>query len=145
MLKFFLAIVLVLLALFTQLFLASAGWHYNLTFAALIAAASALDLAELLVCDLLAVFLLNWEPRVNVALLLFAVIPLAAWVFKRVTRSRGWAGNLAALASGFLLFYAITAPSFLAHAPGAFLFDLIVGCAVGELIWAALSPTYEKI
>src|SRR5580693_6064425 len=110
-LKFFSALAILLLALFLQFLFAGAGWHLDLALAALIAFAFILDFWELLALDLLAVFLLNWQPAPSIALLAFALIPLAVFVFHKLVRLHGWIGIPVAIFIGFLLFYIAAVPA----------------------------------
>jgi len=133
-LKFFSAVAIILLAIFLQLFFASAGWYFNLALATLIAFAFAFDFWELLVLDLFAVFILNWKPAPSFALLSFALIPLAAFVFHKVVHSERWMGVLVAIIIGFITFYLVVEQvSFLSDSI-VFLGDLAVGLIVGEAI-----------
>jgi hypothetical protein len=138
-LKFFSGVAILLLALFLQLFLVSAGWYFNLALATLIAFAFDFDFWELLVFDLFTVFILNWKPAPSVALLIFALVPLAAFAFRKLVNSERWIGNLIAIFVGFLVFYLVSAPAeFLPHF-AIFLADLIIGLALGQVIFFAFS------
>jgi hypothetical protein len=138
MLKFFSGFVILILALFLQFLLASAGIHLNLALATLIAFAFIFDLWELLFFDLLAVFLLNWEPALSLPLLAFALIPLLAFAFRKLIRTELWIGNLAAILGGFLIFYLASAPASFVSNFLQFVIDLIVGLSAGELVLFAL-------
>jgi len=138
--KFFAAATILLLALFLQLFLASAGWYFNIALAALIAFTFTFDdIWELLTLDLLAVFILNWKPAPSTALLAFALIPFAAFVFRKLVHSERWIGNLIAIVFGFLIFYLAASPTqFLPHIL-LFLEDVLVAFIVGEVIFFGLT------
>ncbi len=136
--KFFSAIAVLLLALFVEIFLASAGIHVTLALAALIAFAFIFDFWELLVLDLAAVFILNWEPTSSTALIAFALIPLAAFSFRKLTHWHGWTGNLIAISIGFLIFYIAAGPLFFTKNLLQFFLDLAVGLVVGQAVLAAL-------
>jgi hypothetical protein len=138
-LKFFSALAILILALFLQFFAASIGWHFNLALAALIAFAFALDdFWEVLVADLLAVLILNWQPAISGTLILFALIPLAAFAFRKLIHSIAWIGTLAAIIVGFSAFYVFTAGTIFLPNIVSFLADVIVGAVAGELIVFAL-------
>jgi hypothetical protein len=133
--KFFSALAILLFAIFLQLFFASVGWYFNLSLAVLIAFAFALnDLWELLVADLLAVFILNWQPAPSGTLILFALIPLAAFAFRKLVRTERWIGTLTTIFFGFLTFYLLVAPAPLSYFIVPFLEDVMVAFLVGELI-----------
>lgn len=139
MLRFFSAITFLFIAIFLEFFLASAGWHFNLVLAVLIACAFALDdFWELLLADLLAVFILNWQPAPSGTLILFAIIPLAAFAFRNLIRPQVWIGTLGAICFGFLIFYVAAAGSQFPSHFIMFLEDIVVGIAAGELVVFAL-------
>lgn len=137
-LKFFSAAAILALALFLQFLFAGASWHFDLVLAALIAFAFILDFWELLVLDLLAVFLLNWQPAPSVALLVFALIPLAAFLFHKLTQLHGWVGVPLAILAGFLIFYVSVAPSLFFQNLFPLFFDLIISIGAGEIVFVAL-------
>ena len=130
---------MLILAFFLQFLFAGVGWHLTLSLAALIAFAFILDFWELLVLDLLAVFIINWQPAPSIALLAFAVIPLGAFIFYKLTRWQGWIGALIAIALGFLIFYAIAAPAMFIQNLLLLAMDMVIGLAAGEIILFSLS------
>jgi hypothetical protein len=138
MLKFFSALAILLLALFAEIVLASVGLHFSLALAVLIAFAFVLDFWELLILDLVAVFILNWQPAPSAALIAFALVPLAAFAFYKLTHWHGWTGVLVAVIAGFLIFYIVAAPGFFLHDLAGFMLDLIVGLLVGEAVLAGV-------
>jgi hypothetical protein len=138
MLKFFSALAILFLALFAEIVLASVGLHFSLALAVLIAFAFVIDFWELLILDLIAVFILNWQPAPSVALIAFALIPLLAFVFYKLTHWHGWTGVLVAIVVGFLIFYVAAAPGLFLHDLPGFLLDLIVGLLIGETVLAAM-------
>jgi hypothetical protein len=132
MLKFFSALAILLLALLAEIVLASVGLHFTLALAALIAFAFILDFWELLILDLVAVFILNWQPAASAALIAFALVPLLAFAFYKLTHWHGWTGVLVAIVVGFLIFYIAAAPGLFLANSTSFLLDLVVGLIVGE-------------
>lgn len=139
MLKFFSGLAILVLALFLQFLLASAGVHFTLALAMLIVFAFVFDFWELLLFDLLAVFLLNWEPAPSITLIVFALIPIAALIFHKLIRTEIWIGSLIAIVVGFLIFYFASAPSLFLENILGFVMDLIIGLIAGELVLFALS------
>jgi hypothetical protein len=138
MLKFFSTLAILLLALFIEFVLASAGLHFTLALSALIAAAFVLDFLELLILDLIAVLILNWQPAASAALIAFAFVPLAAFAFRKFTYWHGWTGVLVATVAGFFIFYIAAAPGQFINDLPSFLLDLLVGLLVGEAALAAM-------
>lgn len=105
--RFLLAAAILAIALFAQIFLASGGWYINFSLIVLLALAFMLDFFELLVLDLVAVWLLNWQPAPSFTLLAFAVIPLGAFALRRLTHTETWVGAIAGVAVGLVIFYII--------------------------------------
>src|ERR1700677_764893 len=131
-LKFFSGLAILVLVLFLQIFLISSGISLNLVLAVLIAFAFVFDFWELLVFVLFSVFVFNWEPALSIMLFVFALIPLAAFVFRKFARSKRWIGSIAAIFVGFLIFYIAAAPGqFFAHI-ALFFMDIAVGLVAGE-------------
>ena len=135
MMRFLAALGLLLVTLFIQIFLGASGIYLNIALAALVAFAFTLDLLELLVLDLIAVFILNWQPASSAALVAFALIPIGAYSFRRLTYLHGWVATAAAVVAGFLVFYIIGAPRELLHNTLGFFEDLVAGLAAGELVF----------
>ncbi len=138
MIKFFSALAILLLALFAEIVLASVGWHFTLALAVLIAFAFVLDFWELLILDLVAVFILNWQPAASAALIAFALVPLLAFAFYKLTHWHGWTGVLVAIIIGYLIFYIAAAPEQFAGNLLSFTLDLIVGLLAGEAVLAGV-------
>ena len=132
-LKFLSGLAILFLAFVLQFLFASSGFYYNLALATLITFALIFDFWELLALDLLAVFILNWQPAPSATLIAFALIPLAAFGFRTFTRWHGWIGNVIAIACGFLIFNIAAVPTFFPWHIWQFLIDLAVGLIVGEI------------
>ena len=99
-LKFILAILLLLLACALQFWFMGAGVFINFILASLIAFAFFFDLLELLVFVLFAVLVLNWQPAASIDIVVFAVIPLAAYAFHKISGWAVWAGIPVAIVLG---------------------------------------------
>lgn len=141
--RFFAALAILLLALSLQFFFASAGLYFNFTLATIIAFAFTLDFLELLTLDLLAVFILDWQSAPSVALITFALIPLAAFAFRQIVRSEPWSGNLVAIVFGLFVFYLVSAPSQFFPAIAVFFEDAVISIAVGMLVFFAMEVRYH--
>ncbi|HVO28921.1 MAG TPA: hypothetical protein VMT81_02995 [Candidatus Paceibacterota bacterium] len=139
MLRFFAGLAILILSLFAQLLAGSAGVHVNFTLATLIALAMTFGFWELFFCDLLAVFVLNWEPAASPALIAFALIPLAAYAFRKVFALEPWMAGLIAIVAGFSAFYLVAAPAAFAAGRPDLLLDVGAGILAGEVIIFALS------
>jgi len=139
MLRFLSAFAILLLALTAQFALANAGLHLDLVLAVLITFAFTFNFWELAVFVLFSVFLLNWKSQPSDTLILFALIPLAAFAFRKLVHSEAWIGNLIAIIVGFLIFSIAPAPTLFLTNIVPFLMDLIVGLLVGEIILLSYS------
>ena len=102
--RFFIGLVVLLIAVFLQFFLLPLGIAWNILFAILIAFAFIFDFFAFLLFDLLAVFLVNWQPGLSPTLIAFAVIPLLVFAFRTAIRPEAWVGVLISIFAGFALF-----------------------------------------
>ena len=130
---FFAGLFLLLLAIFLQLFLSSTGIALSLVLAVLIAFAFIFDFLELLLFDLIAIFLFNWQPAPSASLIAFAFIPLAAFGFRHAIRTESWVGVLAVTILGLFLFYMVSVSGHLSGHVQMFLLDLLATSAAAEL------------
>lgn len=135
-LKLLAGLVILFIALTLQFWFASAGWYFDLSFAALISFAFIFDFWELLVLVFLAVFIVNWQPRVSLEILIFGLYPIVAHFSRGVIHWQVWIENLVAIFLGFLLLYVIVGHgSFNLH---LFLMDVAAGMVFGALIFLPL-------
>ena len=126
-LRFVAAVVILLFAALLQFWLAGTGVAMNLIFATLIAFAFLFGLPEILFFILFSLFVLNWRPGFTPEFLLFALVPIGAYVLHRFAAWQAWAGALFTITGGVVLLYVALAPGmFLAHF-GGFALDLL-GC-----------------
>jgi hypothetical protein len=88
--KFLISALLLLASLALQFFAASLGYSFDLALAALIAFAFILDFAELLPLVALAVLIINWQPAVSGAILVYALFPLAFYGLRKVFPWEPW-------------------------------------------------------
>ena len=108
-LKFFAGLFILFIALFAQFWFASIGWYFDLSFAALISFALLFDLWELIALVCVAVFIVNWQPGASPEILVFGLYPIALYFSKHIVHWQLWLENLAAIALGFFLLYAVGA------------------------------------
>ncbi len=130
----FTAILIIMLACGLQFWLASAGIFINLILAALIVFAFFFDAFEMAIFVLFAVFVVNWQPAMSFEIVLFILIPFAAFMFHRIFAWAAWAGIPVMIVCGFLILY-------VAIAPGAFFGNLPAFFAdvAGSLLFAELA------
>ena len=134
-LKLTAGLIILFIALALQFWFASAGMDFDFAFAALIAFAFIFDFWELLILILLAVFIINWEPKVSLTILLFAFLPIAAYFSRGTLHWQPWIENLLAIIIGlFTLYLSLAGRSFLYH-PETFLIDLAGSLVFGALIF----------
>jgi hypothetical protein len=137
-LRFILAILILLLACSFQFWFASAGMFINFILAALIVFAFFFDIWELLVFVLFAVFVVNWSPAPSVDIIVFGIIPLAAYAFHKVFAWTLWTAIPVAIICGFLLLYLAIAPAAFLGNWEVFLKDLFGGLVFGGLVFLIL-------
>jgi hypothetical protein len=134
MIRFLSGLSLLLITFILQFFLASIGIYINLTFAVLIAFAFILTFPELVILDLFAVLITNWQPGPSVEIIAFAAIPLAAYGAKKWLGLEPWSGVVGGIVIGYAAFYfAVTESGFFLR---GFMFweDVIIGLVAAELI-----------
>lgn len=117
-LRFILALLVLLLACALQFWFASVGVFINFILAALIVFAFFFDIWELLIFILFSIFVVNWQPGVSLDIIVFGIIPIAAFAFHKALGWTLFAGIPVAIIVGFLALY-------LAVAPDAFLGNII--------------------
>jgi hypothetical protein len=133
-----LAILILLLACALQFWFASANVFVNFILATLIVFAFFFDILELLVYVLFAIFVLNWQPGLNIDVIVFAIIPIVAYAFHRVFSWAAWAAAPLAIVCGFLLLYLAIAPVAFFGNWEFFLIDLFGGLVFGGLVFLTL-------
>ena len=106
----------------------------NFILATLIVFAFFFDIWELIVFILFAVFVVNWQPAISVDIVLFGVIPLAAYAFHRIFAWTLWAGIPVAIVCGFLLLYVAVAPGMFLNNGMVILIDMFGGLVFGGVV-----------
>lgn len=144
-LRFILAFLILLFACALQSWFASINIFFDFLLAALIVFAFFFDIWELIVFILFSIFVINWQPEFSPEIILFAIIPIAAYGFHKFFNLISWIAAPIALVVGFLIFSILVAPStFFAHGE-LFLMDLVGGLVFGELVFLALThSTHEQ-
>ncbi len=136
--KFLLGLLILILALLFQSFVPIAGLRGDFVLAALIAFVYLFPFWELLLFILLAVFTLNWQPRLGFDLLAFAAIPVAAYVLHLWLSWEKWIGIAVSTVGGIFAFYALIAPAAVMPNFGSLLLDAAVCVAFAEAVaWGA--------
>jgi hypothetical protein len=137
-LRFILGLLILLLACALQFWFAASDVFVNFILAALIVFAFFFDIGELTVYILAAVFIVNWQPAPSVAIIVFALIPVGAFVFRKMLAITPWVAAFAALVAGFAVLYLAVAPfAFLAHWQ-LFSVDIFGGLVFGGTVFATL-------
>ena len=137
-LRSILAILILLLACALQFWFASANIFVNFILATLIVFAFFFDIWELVVYVLFAVLVVNWQPGASVDIFVFAVIPIAAYVFQKVFSWTAWAAAPIAIACGFLVLYLAIAPAAFLTNWEQFMADVFGGLVFGGLVFLTL-------
>ena len=135
MLKFSAGLLILFIVLVLQAWLASAGIFFNLSLAAVIVFAFLFGFWELVALTLLTVFLLNWQPAASVELIVFALLPIAAYLFRNTVSWQPFLALMVAVAAGFAVFYGILSPHMFSAHPGAIVLDIVIGWIMGALIF----------
>ncbi len=117
-----------------QLWFAPGGVRGDFILAALIVFAFVFSFWELFIFALLGVFLVNSSPHLSVAMIVFFLIPLAAYFVRRRFPLNPWMGAAGAIAAGIALFYAATAPVAASGAVGFLVLDILASIFFGESV-----------
>jgi hypothetical protein len=132
------AVLIFVLALCIQFSLGAAGVWLDLALTTLIVFAFFFEWTTLAVFVLFAVFLLDPERGFDPAFILFAILPFAAYAFRKLLALTPWAGVPLAISTGFLLWYLILAPSLFARALPLVVFDIAGMLVFGEIVFGLL-------
>lgn len=132
--KHFSAILVFILAIMLQAWFAPAGVRGDFVLATLVVIALLFTFWELAIFVLFGVFLLHASPYPDLAMLLLAGIPFAAYFIRRHFYLDPWFGAAVLIAASILLFYAVTAPLAALHAIPLLALDIVACVLFGELI-----------
>jgi len=124
-----------LLACGLQFWFASAAVFVNFILATLIVFAFFFDIWELVVFILFAIFVINWQPAASIDVVLFALIPVAAYVFRKMFRFSPWIAAPVSIAVGTIFLYLAIAPIASLHAPLIFATDLFGDLVFGSIVF----------
>ena len=136
--RFILALLILLLACALQFWFASAGVFVNFILAALIVFAFFFDVWELVVFVLAAVLIVNWEPAISLDIIVFALIPPAAFIFHKTFAFAPWIAMPASIVAGFAVLYLAIAPASFGARAGLFGTDVLGGLVFAALVFATL-------
>jgi len=133
------AIAILFFAATLQFLLASTGIFVNILFATLIAFAFLFAFWEVFFFILIAIFIINWQPRVSGELVIFIVVPLVAFFIHKFFSWQGWAGNVIAIIFGTLMLYLVFAPGMYFRGISVLLVDLLASVSFGSAVFTLLN------
>lgn len=136
--RFILSLLILIFACALQSWFASMDVFMNFILASLIVFAFFFDVWELLVFILFSIFVINWQPAISAEIILFGLVPLAAYAFHQLFAFVLWVAVPIAIIVGFLIFYIAIAPTMFFINWMPFLTDLVGGLVFGELVLLAL-------
>jgi hypothetical protein len=137
--RFILALLFLTLAFVMQFWFASFGVFIDFILATLITLSFLFDIWDVLFFILAAIFIVNWQPALSIEIMLFAALPLAAFLVNRHTSSEPWAANLASICLGLVILYLAAAPSLFFAEWKIFLTDLVSCLIFGSIVFTALN------
>ncbi len=125
------------------------GYLFNFkpdfVFASLIALSFFLGLLELLFLILLSVFLMNWQPILGVEMMIFSVVPIGIFLFRKIIFPlEGWLSNLVGIVLGLIVFYGLTDLSLALAHYGTILKDIFISALFGFLIFGLFDYFYGE-
>lgn len=142
--RFILALLILIFACALQSWLASINIFVDLILATAITFAFFFDIVELLVFILFSIFVINWQPAISAEIVLFGLIPLAAYGFHKVFAMVLWAAVPIAVIVGFLIFYIALAPTMFFVNWLTFLVDIFGALVFAGLVSFALSKSTQR-
>ncbi len=134
-------VLILLVSLAAQEWLAFFHIAVNLVLATLIASSFYFDILETVLLALVGIFLMNWQPAPSIELGLFIVLPLGAWTLHRVVRWQPWTGAILTIGTGIVLFYLALAPRFFVGNLPLILTDLCASLLAGSFAFSLFTRT----
>lgn len=141
--RFILALLIIVFACALQSWFASMNIFIDFILAALIVFAFFFDIWELLVFILFSVFVINWQPAISTEIILFGIIPIAAYASYKFFALIRWAAIPIAIIVGFLVFYLVIASGMFFANGELFLIDVLGGLVFGELVFYAMDRSVK--
>jgi hypothetical protein len=142
--KYLSAILVFILAVMLQLWFAPGGVRGDFVLAILVVFAFLFGFWELVVFILLGIFLLHATPYPDLAMLMLAAVPLAAYFVRRYFSLDPWFGIAAGIVGGIVVFYAAVAPVTALHAAAFLLLDILACVLFGELVLRGMEQFQER-
>jgi len=142
--RFFAALLCMLLAMVLQFWFASAGIFIDFVFGALIAFAFVFAFWEIVFFVLLSLFVINWQPAASLTLGVFGGLPLLAYGFRKLFPWQAWAGNIIAMVLGLFILYLSVSPTLLFANWEIFFTDLLASLAFGSFVFFALRYSHRR-
>jgi len=138
-LRFIAAIAVIFLACIVQLWLSSIGIIANLILVSLVSLSFLFGFWELIFFILLALFIVNWQPAPSEEIILFALIPIGAYLLRKFSSWQAWVGNLIAICGGLVIVYGVLDFSMITANVGTFFMDLALGLLFGAAVFSILN------
>lgn len=142
--KKFLGVLLGLFVALTLEFKAGQAFGYSIDAAlvVLLVGTAFLGFWELIALVVLSIVLLNWQPAVSLELIVFALIPCAAFVAKSVLPWRSWLNSFVITLGGVAAFYFLLDPGFVARNFSLWSVILFADLVLGLFVFWALDFVY---
>jgi hypothetical protein len=120
------------------------GWMPSLVLVILIVLSSFLNLLELLFYSLLAVWIFNFAPGLQIEILTLGLLPIIANFIKDILPWSHWLNNIILIINAVTLFYLIADYAFIIKIPLIFIEDLILSSIFGIASFTAISYLFNK-
>jgi hypothetical protein len=88
------------------------------------------------------IFVINWQPILDISLIVFGIIPLFIYFFRIFFRLESWIGVVMSLFFGFIVLYLLTAPRFIIFSMPLFFLDLFMGSAFGFIVFLSMNHSF---
>ncbi|MDW8280019.1 MAG: hypothetical protein RMK17_02580 [bacterium] len=125
---FFILILVSFLQIKINLFL---NYNFNFLLSLLILFVFFIDYIYLIFFSLIGIILINWEPKVNLEIILLFLIPQLFYLISKKVGFKNWLMFTISLVIGFSLFYIVLDYTFILKNPLYFLYDILINILFG--------------
>lgn len=139
------AFLLLVVALILQFFFGEAtGVWISFVLAALITLSFFVSFVELALLVLLAVLVLNWQPAVSLEIVVFALLPIAAFLLRGSLPWQPWLTSSFFIFLGLFALYVVFGLKTLIVNPNTFSVDILASLLFGVLVFHVMDKSAPK-
>lgn len=117
------------------------NYYFNFLLSTLILLIFFVNYAYLILASILGIILINWEPKINLEIVLLFLIPQLFYLISKKIKLESWLVLIINLTIAFILFYAILNYQFILNYPFYFLADVLINIMLGLILFYYLQKT----